>query len=82
MRTVEQRMREAVEYVGDEFWNSRSNLGGDSKAATGLEMSDLAKLEKMRELAKMLENYGFIKGKIGGGGRSRTYDAADMSRVL
>jgi hypothetical protein len=39
-------------------------------------------LEKMRELAKMLENYGFLKGKVGGGGRSRTYDAADMSRVL
>jgi hypothetical protein len=27
----------------------------------------------MRALAKMLEDYG-------GGGRSRTYDAADMSR--
>jgi hypothetical protein len=45
-------------------------------------MSDLAKLENMRELAKMLENYGFLNGKFGGGGRSRTADAADMSRVL
>ena len=50
--------------------------------AKGPEMPDLAKLEKMRELAKMLESYGFLKGKVGGGGRSRTSDAADMSRVL
>jgi integrase len=86
MRTVEERMRDAVEHLGDEVSNNRPNLGGDSEGdsttAKGLEMSDLAKLEKMRELAKMLENYGFLKGKIGGGGRSRTYDAADMSRVL
>jgi hypothetical protein len=36
----------------------------------------------MRELAKTLENYGFLKGKVGGGGQIRTVDAADMSRVL
>jgi hypothetical protein len=30
----------------------------------------------------MLENYGFLKENVGGGGRSRTADAADMSRVL
>ena len=62
------------------------NLGGDSggnlTAPSGREMIDLAKLEQMRELAKTLESYGFLKGKVGGGGRSRTYDAADMSRVL
>ena len=51
-------------------------------AGFGLQMSDLAKLEKMRELAKMLENDGFLKGNLSGGGRSRTADAADMSRVL
>jgi hypothetical protein len=45
-------------------------------------MIELAKLVKMREVAKILENYGFLKGKTGGGGRSRTVDAADMSRVL
>jgi hypothetical protein len=46
----------------------------------GHEMPELAKLAKMRELAKMLENYGFLKGNVGGGGRSRTAAAADMSR--
>ena len=50
--------------------------------AKGPEMSDLAKLEKMRKLAKMLESYGFLKGKTGGGGQTRTVDSADMSRVL
>jgi hypothetical protein len=67
--------RHAVENLGGGF-------GGDSTAATGLEMSDLAKLAKLRELARMLENYGFLKGKNGGGEWSRTTDAADMSRVL
>ena len=74
MRTVEERMRQAVENFG-------GDSGGDSMAAKGLEMPDLAKFEEMRELAKILENYGFLRGKFGGGGRSRTYDAADMSRV-
>ena len=71
-RTMETRMRQAVEFLG-------GDSGGDSKSASGLETSQLAKLENLEELAKML---GFLKGKVGGGGRSRTYDAADMSRVL
>jgi hypothetical protein len=75
MRAVEERMRQAVENVG-------GDSGGDSMAASGHEMSHLAKLGELRELAKMLENYGFTKGILGGGGRNRTYDAADMSRVL
>ena len=58
------------------------DFGGDSKPATGHEMADLANLEKMKEVTKICENCGFLRGKIGGGGRSRTYDAADMSRVL
>jgi hypothetical protein len=45
-------------------------------------MIDLARLAKMREFAEILEKYGFLKGKSGGGGQSRTVDAADMSRVL
>jgi predicted TIM-barrel enzyme len=71
MRTVEERMRDAVE-----------NLGGDSMAAKGRETSDLVNLQNLNALAKILTNHGFFKGKVGGGGRSRTYDAADMSRVL
>jgi hypothetical protein len=30
----------------------------------------------------MLESCGFLKGKTGGGGQTRTVDSADMSRVL
>jgi hypothetical protein len=71
-RTVETRMRQAVEFLG-------GDSGGDSKSASGLETSQLAKLENLEELAKML---GFLKGKVGGGGQIRTVDAADMSRVL
>jgi hypothetical protein len=41
-------------------------------------MIDLAKLAKMREFAEILERYGLLKGKRLGGGRGRTYDAADM----
>ena len=55
--------------------------GGDSMTAKGPEVSQLAKLEKMRELAKMLESYGFLRGNFGGGGQTRTVDSADMSRV-
>jgi hypothetical protein len=64
-------MRQAVEF-----------LGGDSKAENDRKTSDLADLENLNALAKVLTNHGYFKGKIGGGGRSRTYDAADMSRVL
>jgi hypothetical protein len=71
MRTVEERIRYAVE-----------NLGGDSMAANGRETSDLANLQNLNALAKALTNHGYFKGNVGGGGRSRTYDAADMSRVL
>jgi integrase len=75
MRTVEERMREAVENLG-------CDSGCNSMAAKGHEMSQLAKLGIVGELEKLLKSQGFLKGKVGGGGRSRTYDAADMSRVL
>src|SRR6266576_1490805 len=58
------------------------NLGGDSTAGIGRETSHLANLENLNSLAKVLTKHGFFRGKVGGGGRSRTYDAADMSRVL
>jgi len=38
-------------------------------------------LQNLNALAKALTNHGYFKGNVGGGGRSRTYDAADMSRV-
>ena len=68
-------MRQAVEFIG-------GDSGGDSKSATALETPQLAKLGNLRELAKVLENDGFLKEKVGGGGQIRTVDAADMSRVL
>jgi integrase len=75
MRTVEDRMREAVENLG-------CDSGCDSMAAKGSEMSQLAKLGIVGELAKLLKDQGFLEGKFGGGGQIRTDDAADMSRVL
>ena len=45
-------------------------------------MSQLPKVGIVSELAKLLENQGFLGGKVGGGEWSRTTDAADMSRVL
>ena len=78
MRTVEKRMREAVENLGNA--HSGGDSGGDSMAASGAEMSHLAKLAGLRELTKMLEKQGFDKGFLSGGGQIRTVDAADMSR--
>jgi integrase len=75
MRTVEERLRNAVENLG-------GDSGGDSMAANGRKTSDLANLEDLNALAKVLTNHGFFKGKVGGGGQIRTVDAADMSRVL
>jgi hypothetical protein len=68
-------MREAVENLG-------CDSGCDWVAAKGHEMSQLAKLGIVGELAKLLRNQGIFKGKFGGGEWSRTTDAADMSRVL
>ena len=50
-------------------------------AAKGPEMSQLAKLGIVRELAKLLKHQELFKGKFGGGEWSRTTDAADMSHT-
>ena len=52
MRVVEERMRDAVENLGGRF-------GGDSKAAMGQKMIELAELAKMRKLAKSLKAMDF-----------------------
>jgi hypothetical protein len=75
MRTVETRMREAVENLG-------GDSGGDLMAAKGPEMSQLAKLGIVGATAKELINRGFFKEFFSGGGQTRTVDSADMSRVL
>ena len=61
------------------FWLSRG-LGCCCLSVRGSENRslNLANSNKMPEI----DNYEFLEGIFGGGGRSRTYDAADMSRVL
>jgi integrase len=75
-RVVMERMKEAVQNLGIPL---EASLGGNSggKSIPKTTQSDI-----LRELAVRLlrsRNSGQI---FGGGGRSRTYDAADMSRVL
>ena len=82
MRAVEERMRQAVENMGLDYAHFGGDSGGDSTAGKGRETSDLANLENLNALAKVLTNHGYFKGKVGGGGQIRTVDAADMSRVL
>src|SRR5262249_4268559 len=85
MRTVEARMRDAVESLGSSSSTLNTNLGGDSggdsMTANGLEMSYLAKLVEMRELAKMLEKYGFLKGKVGKGRQTQNVVPAESCRM-
>jgi hypothetical protein len=73
MRTVENRMKEAVENLG-------CDSGCDSMAATGHEMSLLAKLGVSEEVAKTLINHGIFKGKFGGGEWSRKNGLAVTDR--
>ena len=56
-------------------------FGGGFEAATGHKtaQNDIGQQVAGR---KTLIKYGNLEGNFGGGGRSRTADAADMSRVL
>ena len=64
MRTVENRMREAVQNLG-------CDSGCDSDATNGPEMLDLAKLGNLSALVEMLEKHGFLKDKIVSGGNTK-----------
>jgi integrase len=75
MRVVEERMREAVASLG-------ANAGGQSSAVWGPKSVEIGLQEKVAALTKLRLNMQNEREKSGGGGRSRTYDAADMSRVL
>ena len=61
---------------------SGGNFGGKQKQLAGKKCLKQHSSEKMAELASMLTIHRRNYEKIGGGGRSRTVDAADMSRVL
>jgi hypothetical protein len=77
-----QTMTKYTRRILERIKNVVANFGskkGDEKAPNNLQNSALDMLREIRELRASIEK---IKENDGGGGRSRTYDAADMSRVL
>lgn len=72
MRFVKDRMQNAVKFLGQ---NLETNLGDQSWAKKD-------KNDFLTKLAIDAIKRRINERKVGGGGRSRTYDAADMSRVL
>jgi integrase len=87
LKAVKERMRDAVKNLGKtSSETSQKNLGANLGANENA-LADQKRVEKraIELLAKLLKNPNSAENlleKIGGGGRSRTYDAADMSRVL
>ena len=75
LRAMHERMKEAVSGPGATLGASQNTVPSQKSAENSIEA-------KMAELARILITQQNIYGKIGGGGRSRTVDAADMSRVL
>jgi hypothetical protein len=73
LRAMHERMKEAVSGL-------RATLGASQNAGAKTVQKSIQ--VKMAELARMLITQQNAWEKVGGGGRSRTYDAADMSRVL
>jgi len=93
-RTVMERMTAAVQNLGkpaDKILEASLGgiSGGISQRKNSQNDTTLELLKKIVEARKAFRSKRFIEGnfvgaegKIGGGGRNRTYDAADMSRVL
>ena len=75
-RTVTERMKEAVQNLGKPL---EASLGGNSG---GKSIPKTTQNDKLNELRVRLLRVRNARETFGGGGRSRTYDAADMSRVL
>ena len=72
LRTVKDRMQEAVKFLGA---NPGGEFGGKSIPKTT--QNDISpKVERIGITAR------YTWEKFGGGGRTRTVDSADMSRVL
>jgi hypothetical protein len=87
LRAMHERMKEAVSGLGKSSSNTSDEIlgqlwGASQNALQGQKTVQKSIQEKMAELARMLIPQQNACEKIGGGGRSRTYDAADMSRVL
>ncbi len=75
LRGVKNRRMEAVKFLGASLGGEFSGQGGSKRAFISLSEEN----QSPSKVAKSLRNY---KEFIGGGGRTRTADAADMSRVL
>ena len=90
MRLVKDRMQEAVKFLGNSLetgLGDRSGVNSQRKNAQNDIMREiLLRLTRTRTLAGSArftsEKFVGTEGKFGGGGKSRTCDAADMSRVL
>jgi integrase len=76
MRLVKDRMQNAVRFLGKSL---EADLGGSSG---GVSLRKNTQNDILRKLAIEGLRARIAREKVGGGGRSRTYDAADMSRVL
>ena len=80
MRLVKDLMQSAVRFLGQQSeQNLEASLGGKSGGGLILKktQNDILTVLAIETLKRRLGEKNF-----GGGGRSRTYDAADMSRVL
>jgi ABC-type hemin transport system substrate-binding protein len=75
IRAVHEHMKDAVKNLG-------ASLGATQNGSQVQKSVQKSIQSKMAELARMLTTEQNNYRKLGGGGRSRTYDAADMSRVL
>ena len=74
-RMVMERMKDAVQNLGVSFGVNEPASNGTKRQKTAFQGNQ----HVSRDQWISTEN---VEEKIGGGGRSRTYDAADMSRVL
>jgi hypothetical protein len=75
LRTVNERLEVAVQTLG-------ASLGGNSKGESRQKTAQNDTAQDFSVTPKSFTNHENDWEKVGGGGRSRTYDAADMSRVL
>ncbi len=87
VRAVQERMKQAVSGLGQRSSSALDKILGATLGASqnSLQGQKTVQNSALMLLAKLLKD-GLspedLSGKVGGGGRSRTYDAADMSRVL
>jgi len=82
LRTVKNRMQEAVSGLGVLVANSGSQFGSQLLSQTTQNDISQNREQKIDSPSKERKTLPVFAKENGGGGRSRTYDAADMSRVL